>query len=233
MGNAYSDFLKRLIEYRNSLCMTQKQVASQFNISQGQYSKLESGEIRMSNQVLNRMREDGWDIRYILDGKRQPDGFGKLYEICHADKTVRETEILRLLAWCLESVAQNAVLPQEMLSELRLLKLRLQEDSSESVLYLCRKLLEKSQEQMAMQLGLGIKTYRKYEQNQREMSVDMVMQLSALTKCRSTVLLFSEYMEWNLIQYIWSGLPPVVQECVQKMTEEGIRFLQCLNRNAG
>ena len=71
MSNDYDKFLCRMVEYREKLHLTQKDVGNFLGKDQSQFSKMELGKTVVSYEILESLRGTGWDIDYIITGKEK------------------------------------------------------------------------------------------------------------------------------------------------------------------
>lgn len=70
MSATYNEMLKRLIEERKRLGLSQQQMARLVHITQSNYSKVEKGLHRLSYEELKYLSKANIDIFYIFTGYR-------------------------------------------------------------------------------------------------------------------------------------------------------------------
>ena len=65
MNSYYEEFLKRLVQYRIRLNMTQETISRQLGITQSQLSKQELGKIIVPYKSLVSFMKMGWDVDFF------------------------------------------------------------------------------------------------------------------------------------------------------------------------
>lgn len=66
MSNHYEEFLKRLVQYRLQVNMTQEKIGQVLGITQSQLSKQELGKTIMTFHSLCILMDIGWDVDFLL-----------------------------------------------------------------------------------------------------------------------------------------------------------------------
>lgn len=71
MGELYEKVVKRLIEYRKELNITQGEMGEILGVTQGHFSKLEHEEVKISGESLKRLSYYNNDIDYFFSGQKK------------------------------------------------------------------------------------------------------------------------------------------------------------------
>lgn len=82
MSATYNEMLKRLIEERKRLGLSQQQMARLVHITQSNYSKVEKGLHRLSYEELKYLSKANIDIFYIFTGYRCAGKYVAYFQQC-------------------------------------------------------------------------------------------------------------------------------------------------------
>ena len=204
----YKDVYMRLAAYRKRIGMTQEQVAGKIGVSQEQYSYLEHGTTKLTDQNLESLLGLGWNIDYIITGI-ESDQNHKETEIEKALGSITEGEekdfIMKLCSEIMIEKAEKYRLdstPQAK-EAIRLMKnmVRFWKDFS-----MCRCLREKlalSQIAMAEKTGVGIKKYREIEKERKYPDAEMLLTFYNMSGYQP--ILFLNYYDRKMlfIRQVW------------------------------
>lgn len=168
MNSYYEEFLKRLVQYRIRLNMTQETISRQLGITQSQLSKQELGKIIVPYKSLVSFMKMGWDVDYLLTGKSFRREESKLTDMLNDVEEVNYKPMLEFIAWTLARGIEKSAsgLSMEDQCEICILKMKCNEDTDESIMYEIRKIAGEAQIAMAERLGVNIKKYRALEKEQ-------------------------------------------------------------------
>lgn len=175
--SGYEYVLERLIQFRNALNLTQSQMAEKLNISQEQYSYLETGKVKITAEILKALAALGLDINYFITGEFSYDT--EKNKISAMFESVEDAEckvrLKRLLIYLLCMVAMKNK-DRKSKNQMLLEYLEKNWDNFSMVLYV-RESLEYAQIPMADELGLGIKKYRKLEKGKIYPDAELLLEL--------------------------------------------------------
>lgn len=227
MSNRYEDFLKRLVEYRTQLNMTQENTSESLGITQSQLSKQELGKTIVPYKVLVLLLEMGWDVDYLLTGKKS---IRKSSELTTAIKNVEVSKrkaIFEFAIWALSTGIENSVsdISDEIKCELCILKMKAGGERQGSILYEVRKISGDAQIAMAEKLGVNIKKYRMLEKVQINPDAELLLEIYATTGCKPSLFLAMDDVESLIIDDLWSRIPAVKQAEIISIMTQVERFL--------
>ena len=224
MGNNYSNVLKRLAAYRKKIGLNQTDITQIIGITQGEYSYIETGRTKLSGEVLKKLYEKGWDIDYIISGKTIECG-----ECEFKDKLIKSSQAGRItaprFAWAVFSglVDENKLKINK--SELRLLQMLLDRKKEQTVLFCARRMLDKSQAEIAYMFGISIKLYRELEKGKRLLDAESLEIISRISACLPTLFLNLGDEEWRIAGHIWGGLNSELKTLSIKMINQNLYLL--------
>ncbi len=164
METSYLCALRRLKEERKRLKLTQLVLGGKIHISQGHYSKVESGGKRFTHGELKGLLEAGIDLHYVYRGERlrHPEYLdffirrGKRQAQCLAEASLSMIEHYMSMRQ-----VENGELLQYRINNMKcVFNKNKQEDSC---YFQLRRFREYSQKYMALILGLDVKKYASME----------------------------------------------------------------------
>ena len=206
MNSYYEEFLKRLVQYRIRLNMTQETISRQLGITQSQLSKQELGKIIVPYKSLVSFMKMGWDVDYLLTGKSFRREESKLTDMLNDVEEVNYKPMLEFIAWTLARGIEKSAsgLSMEDQCEICILKMKCNEDTDESIMYEIRKIAGEAQIAMAERLGVNIKKYRALEKEQVFPDAELLLGIYEITGCRPSVFLMDDHIEDVIIDDLWS-----------------------------
>lgn len=229
MGNPYTASLKRFAKVRDEKCKTQTDMAKMLHITQGQYSDIESGKARLSRECLTILYSEGWDIDYIFieQDKIQDRSTERaaLRKQLPGYPNHMERFVLYYVWWILSCALEGDLHAASLVEELTLMRMLIDRQDRETVLYIARKMIKKSQIEMADQIGVCIKTYRQFEKEYMYPDAELLLNISRLTKCRVSLFMGLKKEEWNIAEYVWNHLDPEKQESTLEMINYNLSFI--------
>lgn len=219
---SYKNFLDRLKQYRLRLDMTQKVTSSDLGITQSQFSKMELGKTIVPYQVLERLREKGWDVDYLFTGKESLSNPSELSEMIEGADRKYGKELLRATTWLLEQGIKKCVLniSFEAQCEIEILRMRADRKKSETVLYEVRKTSGIAQVSMSEKLGVNIKKYRKLEKELLNPDAELLLRIYKATGCRPSLLFNNADVEKLIIDDLWKYITPPVRQQILSLVEQ-------------
>ena len=206
MHSYYEEFLKRLVQYRIRLNMTQETISRQLGITQSQLSKQELGKIIVPYKSLVSFMKMGWDVDYLLTGKSFRREESKLTDMLNDVEEVNYKPMLEFIAWTLARGIEKSAsgLSMEDQCEICILKMKCNEDTDESIMYEIRKIAGEAQIAMAERLGVNIKKYRALEKEQVFPDAELLLGIYEITGCRPSLFLMDDHIEDVIIDDLWS-----------------------------
>ena len=208
MNSNYEEFLKRLIQYRLRLNMTQEMTSELLGITQSQLSKQELGKTIVPYKSLVVFKRMGWDVDYLLTGKvsrSEPSGLTEILK--GTDKKYYKSMlefIMRALAMGIEKSVSALSLEEK--CELCILKMKCGDEENESVIYEIRKIAGEAQIPMAERLGVNIKKYRALEKAQIYPDAELLLGIYQITGCKPSLFLTTDHIENVIIDDLWSRI---------------------------
>ena len=206
MNSYYEEFLKRLVQYRIRLNMTQETISRQLGITQSQLSKQELGKIIVPYKSLVSFMKMGWDVDYLLTGKSFRREESKLTDMLNDVEEVNYKPMLEFIAWTLARGIEKSAsgLSMEDQCEICILKMKCNEDTDESIMYEIRKIAGEAQIAMAERLGVNIKKYRALDKEQVFPDAELLIGIYEITGCRPSLFLMDDHIEDVIIDDLWS-----------------------------
>ncbi|MBD5456830.1 MAG: helix-turn-helix domain-containing protein [Lachnospiraceae bacterium] len=208
MSDSYERFLRRMIQYRDQMKMSQQEVGGLFGKTQSQLSKMELGKILFSYQILESLLNDGWDIDYMITGKVQAPTGRELTDYLEQSIGGAWEDIKEVLLWIIgvEFRKDGGLPDEESRREYDLLKLLSNREVYVSVLVAVRDLSGFTQIEMAEKLGVDIKTYRDFEKNKNYPDAELLIKIYEISFCRPSIFFYHDDMERYLLNGLWNRL---------------------------
>jgi transcriptional regulator with XRE-family HTH domain len=206
MSNSYDKFLRRLIQYREKLKLTQKEAGTLLGKDQSQLSKMELGKTVVSYEMLENLDGAGWDIDYLVTGKEKifiSDSISVYLKEKMGEEWKNLNDALIWIIW--HELTKSLGCPgRDVRLEFDLLKLSLNKNVSESVLLAVRNTLGISQIVMAEKLGVNIKKYCQLEKGNKEPDAQLLGLIYELAYCRPGIFLHKNDVTEYLLDCLWN-----------------------------
>lgn len=221
MSNSYERFLCRMVQYREKLQLTQKDVSGLFGKDQSQFSKMELGKTVVSYEVLESLRGAGWDIDYIVTGKEEINIETSLADYLKEKLGDEWKQLNEALTWIMghELIKNSSSLNGEAKCEYDLLKMFLGTKYPETMLLAVRDMLGISQIIMAEKLGVNIKKYCQLERGSKNPDAELLGLIYGLSCCRPSIFFYREDIAEYLLDCLWNRMK-------DKQQKEMIEFLE-------
>ncbi len=233
-SNNYANMLKRLSEYRKMLSMTKAEVAGFLQVSENRYSEFEDGAKGIPCSVICKLYESGWDMNYIIAGIEEPKKSSlkdELKEYGECD----EKELILLFSWIFSNVIHFDDSMEEECRELELLEIITKGyenhgPETQSLVRTVREMMNRSQEELAEDLCVCVKTYRKIEKNFSKTNAQLLGDFCELSGFRPSLFLNTS-VERDIIEHIWNVLKEDVKQTVLQFVHKGIQMIsgECKN----
>lgn len=222
MSNNYEKFLSRMIQYRERRHMTQKDVGEIFGKDQSQFSKMELGKTVVSYEILECLDDAGWDIDYLITGKKKIDVNNSLTAYIKEKVDAEWKNLNHALIWIIghELCKELGALEEDIECEYELLKFLLDKNPPENLLLAVRNMLGISQIIMSEKLGVNIKKYCLLEKGNRDPDAELLGLIYELAYCRPGVFLYQGDVAEYLLDCLWNRIKPDQQK-------EAIEYLDC------
>ena len=178
----YDVIVQRLENYRKKYAVIQSTMADVLQITQSQYSKIETGKVKLSYDILCKLYEMGWDIDQIITGESMPPVLDMLSQkLTQCDEADR-LSLLRLCGWAIERWNVQDAREQKVGEKLLQMHVGLEHDLS--ALEKLRKACDFSQIKMAEIIGVNIKKYRELEHGSLQLDAELMSNIYEATDCK-------------------------------------------------
>lgn len=181
----YDEMLKRLQAYRKSLGLKQRQICKTVGVTQEQYSYLENGLVKLTDDNLKALYSIGLDLDYLITGKEYDYAAEDLdillseFEESHKDFVMKMIAEVIVEKWSRGSLGQD--MSDEALKNVHLLSAALQSWDRFSMVEFVREDSNFSQFDMMQKLGIGIKKYRALEKEERYPDAELLLNLYSMS----------------------------------------------------
>ncbi len=227
MSNHYEEFLRRLVQYRVQLHLTQENLSQKLDITQSQLSKQELGKTIVNYKSLVRLMNMGWDIDYLFTGNQSVRKPSELTALLEGSETSQRGAMLEFIAWVLDKGIKQSVqeLSVEEKCEISILKMKSSQSENESIMYEIRKLSGEAQIPMAEKLGVNIKKYRALERRQIDPDAELLLGIYEATGCKPSLFLTTDRIENLIIDDLWNRILPTKQKEILVIASQIDKFL--------
>lgn len=220
MSNDYDKFLCRMVEYREKLHLTQKDVGNFLRKDQSQFSKMELGKTVVSYEILESLRGKGWDIDYIITGKEKINVMNNLSTYLKGKMGEEWKNLNEALIWIVrQELDRNGNSSgRDSKCEYELLKQFLRKNPPDTMLSAVRDILGVSQITMSEKLGVNIKKYCQLEKGSKNPDAELLGLIYKLTYCRPSIFFYTGDVAEYLLDCLWNRMK-------QKQQKEAVEFL--------
>lgn len=228
MSNHYEEFLRRLVQYRVRMHLTQENLSQKLEITQSQLSKQELGKTIMTYKSLVRLMNMGWDIDYLFTGSQSVRRPSELTALLKGTETSHRESMLEFIAWALDKGIEQSLqeLSVEEKCEISILKMKSSNSENESIMYEIRKLSGEAQIPMAEKLGVNIKKYRALERRQIDPDAELLLGIYEATGCKPSLFLTTDRIENLIIDDLWNRILPEKQREILAIALQIDKFLR-------
>lgn len=206
----YDEMLKRLQAYRKSLGLKQRQICKTVGVTQEQYSYLENGLVKLTDDNLKALYGIGLDLDYLITGKEYDytaedlDILLSEFEESHKDFVMKMIAEVIVEKWSRGSLRQD--MPEEALKNVHLLSAALQSWDRFSMVEFVREDSNFSQFDMMQKLGIGIKKYRALEKEERYPDAELLLNLYSMSGYPPAMFMNISDRRLLAIKTIWAML---------------------------
>ena len=228
MSNHYEEFLRRLVQYRVQLHLTQENLSEKLEITQSQLSKQELGKTIMTYKSLVRLMNMGWDIDYLFTGNQSVRKPSELTALLEGTEILHRESMLEFISWALDKGIKQSVpkLSVEEKCEISILKMKSSNSENESIMYEIRKLSGEAQIPMAEKLGVNIKKYRALERRQIDPDAELLLGIYEATGCKPSLFLTTDRIENLIIDDLWNRIRSEKQKEILVIASQIDKFLR-------
>lgn len=201
----YKDVLDRLLQCRNEIAFTQEQMGSVLGVKQEQYSNVENGLLKLPDGHLRILKENGFNIDYIITGKYVEDefcGLGQIYEGMGENQKKLAMKFQGELL--VNKVKSYGKIEAQKEKYVELLAAMLQNWENFSMVRFVRKQLGISQVEMASRIGVGIKKYREIERETRYPDAEMLLDFYNMSGYRPSFFMNFEDRRLLALNEVWN-----------------------------
>lgn len=225
MSNIYEEILRRLIQYRMALKLTQTEAGTIIGKTQSQFSKVELGKTVLSYDDLYAMLQAGWDIDYLIVAKEGTVWTSRITEILDVNDAPVWEAVKEVLVWAIGQMLDKAGTLNEadIYCEYKLLKLITAQKETDSLLFELRSIIGISQTAMAERLGVNIKKYRDLERRLTDLDAELLALVYEDTACRPSLFFYQDDLETYLFNDLWNQL------CTDRQKEIAVFMKHTIN----
>lgn len=180
MSAAYDDLLIRLVNERQRLAISQREMGRHMRMSQSNYSKVELGKRRLSYYELKYLCDSDIDLHFVFTGKRCSIKYQDFFEIYSYSQLLCLLSIVSSLTELCCSFEQT---DNDRLLSVWTELARLADSGQKlnrNLFGQIRKLLGHSQKEMAEKLGMDVKKLRELENGRCQPDSELLCRLYEL-----------------------------------------------------
>ena len=220
----YDEMLKRLQAYRKSLGLKQRQICKTVGVTQEQYSYLENGLVKLTDDNLKALYGIGLDLDYLITGKEYDYTAEDLdillpeFEESHKDFVMKMIAEVIVEKWSRGSLRQD--MPEEALKNVHLLSAALQSWDRFSMVEFVREDSNFSQFDMMQKLGIGIKKYRALEKEERYPDAELLLNLYSMSGYPPAMFMNISDRRLLAIKTIWIMLKSKEKKDIIKVVKQ-------------
>ena len=172
----YEDVLKRLVEERYRLGLSQRQMGQSVRMNQSNYSKVELGLRRLSFHELKYLCESGVDIHYIYTGQKGTDVCDDFLSQCSYFELKGLLNIF--YGFCLFRYREKSSDQwSEILEKLKYVPLLETDCGSNNIFFTIHHVMDTTQKKMSDSLGIDVKKLRDLENNRNLPDSELISRL--------------------------------------------------------
>lgn len=209
-----------MIEYRENLHLTQKDVGNFLGKDQSQFSKMELGKTVVSYEILENLKEKDWDIDFIITGEEKIKAADDFSSYLKGKMGENWKNLNEALIWIVgqELDINGNSCSRDSKCEYELLKQFLGKNPPDTVLLAVRDMLGISQITMSEKLGVNIKKYCQLEKGSKNPDAELLGLIYQLAYCRPTIFFYAGDMAEHLLNCLWNRID-------SKQQKEAVDFL--------
>lgn len=226
MNSNYSEIVKRLMEYREKLGLTQIQMSEKLGIDQSHYSKIELGKKIMSWESIESFYEKGGDIDYLVTGQqiKENEKYDILQEMCIRDNRY---QFLKLFMWLIEQGNRMEQTVRSLQDDgIRLLKLAERELYSSNIWENIREIENLTQVEMAAALDINIKRYRRIEKAEIKPNLEILYSLYQNYYYVPLVIINRVQFYCQQTNCMWFNLSEQTRKKLHPLLVEGVKIIK-------
>ena len=228
MKDSYDGVLVRLREYRKKMNLRQSEICEKMGITQSNYSIIERREKIISNESLMKLRENGVDIDFLVTGmETRTTILDELFYKC--PKEQREKLLNLMVVYvniAITSMGECALLCYT--KELEILRFEFAEkvDENRETIWNCiRKISGLTQEKLAGELDIDIKSYREIEKERVMPNAELLAVIYEKYGYYPSLIIKGETNYLFAINHIWCQLPSDIQVKITELLKRDLEFI--------
>ncbi len=233
MNSIYVRIGNNIRRYRNTINMTQEQVAEQMNLSGNYYGKVERGIYHISYNIISDLyNELGWDIDYILTGSaRKSNPFNDFIYKCPVGQ---RSEMSNLIIWTLKNMLSrvDGIDPATKEKYFECLNVGemcagayVSEIAEDKVLYNIRKNAGYTSQKMADVLDMPVRSYSLVEKGKSKPKIDTFIKVNNSFLLNPSYIINGKIENMNIINNIWSHMDDRLKKEVTEFLRDGLSLL--------
>lgn len=188
MSATYNEMLKRLIEERRRLGLSQREMSRLVYITQSNYSKVEKGVHRLSYEEVKYLSKAHVDIFYIFTGYRCARKYVEYFQqYTYAELCCYLGIIYSLII--LNDCRSNTEQWKDIVKRVKYVPLILGYKKSSNIFFVIRHITGSQQKLMAEKLGVDIKKFRELEKDRCLPDSEIIWKLYNLFQVSPAVIL--------------------------------------------
>ncbi len=216
----YGEILKRLEQCRRKMDFTQQNLSMVLGIKQSQYSYEENGHTKISDKHLIKLQSCGFDIDYIITGENIGNEYYRVIGSFTNFDEDKKGFLLRMLGeLIINAVDKYERVERKKAKYVELLSSMLKRWENFSILWFVREQKGYRQEDMARHIGVGVKTYRKLEREQKYPDAEIMLELYEMSGYPPSLFFnFVDRREFVICE-VWQLLSPEDQKMILQLTK--------------
>lgn len=205
---SYNDVLKRLIEERNHMAWSQKEMSQHIHMNQSNYSKVELGLRRLSFYEVKQLYEAGIDVFYIYTGQRDSGRHANFFVQCSYAELLCFLNVFYSIA-LMRYQKEATEKWEEILARLKYFSLQEKNQQFHNIFLLLRRSMGWQQQKMAEKLGVDVKKLRDLENGRKLPDSELLSRLYEFFRVSPAVVLENK-----------KGLESEISVSLEKMSME-------------
>lgn len=182
--SGYDDMLKRLKAYRKASGLKQRQICESMGVTQEQYSYLENGAVKLTDENMKRLYGIGLNPDYLITGKEYDYDAGDLDAVLDGLDEAHRRFAVKMLAEVIVEKWERGTLhdrSDKILGNVKFLAAALRSWDEISMIGFVREDNGCSQFDMMGKLGVGIKKYRALEKEKQYPDAELLLNLYSMS----------------------------------------------------
>ena len=225
--SGYSNFLHRLIAYRETSRLTQKEMAEMFGVHQSHYGRYEAGERGIGFKSLQCFESNGGDLFRLITGCERPRGpIGDYLEMCKTD--AGKENLLGLLVWSVDfgfwmDGRDRGDSTTSVKKCMRLVEAKVE---GQTLWEKIRKVEGMTQLEMSSALDIEVKRYRRIEKAEIDPDVEVLCNLYDKIQYSPQKFIDIEAFYVDELNFYWNMLSSESKGFLKKIIDAGVQRIK-------